>query len=290
MSQKDFVRANGNAARKVLEECSWYCPNAVVAFMTTPINSIVPAMCELWKKRGLPGSKIVGMTTIHSIRASKFVHEKTGRPCANIHVPVIGGNTGRTIVPIFSQDRTARSLDASILDEIRDDMRNAVEQVLNAKEGTAGPTMSLAYAAMRLSRAILSGLAGVPKEETAYVMSNAIRGLDYVSSRVVFGEKGVQAVSDPGKLSEVEEQSLEEMKTILQSEIEIGKQYAREAELGSAQTPGTPCRRNNQGWNNWTPPPRNSTNAPLASAGSESNSPPPPPVLTQTYAAAQAPA
>merc|ERR1719230_1676022 len=69
-----------------------------------PVNSVVPAMCELWKKKGLSPKKIVGITTLDCVRANKFVAEKMGCDPSEVAIPVIGGHAGATIMPVFSQD------------------------------------------------------------------------------------------------------------------------------------------------------------------------------------------
>jgi len=41
--------------------------------IVNPVNSVVPAMCELYKKKGLEPKKIVGVTTLDIVRSNKFV-------------------------------------------------------------------------------------------------------------------------------------------------------------------------------------------------------------------------
>merc|ERR1712196_716601 len=79
--------------------------------IVNPVNSIVPAMAELYKKKGLDPMKIVGVTTLDCVRAAKFVGEITGKNPNFINVPVIGGHAGVTIMPVFSQDKTANTID-----------------------------------------------------------------------------------------------------------------------------------------------------------------------------------
>merc|ERR1712190_210678 len=87
-----------------------HCPNAVVALIVNPVNSVVPAMAELYKAKGLDPKKIVGVTTLDCVRANKFVAEKLGVDPADVEVPVIGGHAGVTIMPVFSQDKHAKNI------------------------------------------------------------------------------------------------------------------------------------------------------------------------------------
>merc|ERR1719164_319356 len=101
-TRDDLFKINANIAKEGVEACAKYCPNAVVALIVNPVNSVVPAMAELYKKKGLDPKKIVGVTTLDCVRANKFVGEMTGVHPNNIEVPVIGGHAGVTIMPVFS--------------------------------------------------------------------------------------------------------------------------------------------------------------------------------------------
>ena len=87
-----------------------------------PLNSILPAMCELYKSKGLDPKKIVGVTSLDVVRANKFVAEAVDCDPAEVEVPVIGGHAGATILPIISKSHSkAKALpgDASIRFESR---------------------------------------------------------------------------------------------------------------------------------------------------------------------------
>merc|ERR1712159_120569 len=83
--RKDLLDINCKIASGTVEACAKHCPNAVLGLIVNPVNSVVPAMCEMWKKAGLDPKKIVGISTLDVVRANKFVQEITGKPC---EVPV----------------------------------------------------------------------------------------------------------------------------------------------------------------------------------------------------------
>jgi malate dehydrogenase len=226
--RKDLMTVNADIAKGTVEACAKYCPNAVVALIVNPVNSIVPAMAELYKKAGLDPKKIVGVTTLDAVRANKFVEEKTGkRP----DVPVIGGHAGKTILPIFSQDEISASLDQKELEDLDERVQVAGTEVVKAKAGKGSATLSMAYAGARLARAVLSGLAGVPVTECAYVISEAVEGLPYFATKVVWGKDGVDKILEVGPLSDHEQKRLDEMKPILKEEIDDGLEYAADREF-----------------------------------------------------------
>merc|ERR1711920_760249 len=75
MTRDDLFGTNADIAKGIVEACAKYCPDAVLGMIVNPVNSVVPAMAELYKKKGLDPMKIVGITTLDVVRANKFVGE-----------------------------------------------------------------------------------------------------------------------------------------------------------------------------------------------------------------------
>jgi len=222
--RKDLLNINAGIAKGTVEACAKYCPNAVLGLIVNPVNSVVPAMCEMWIKKGLNPNKIVGISTLDIVRANKFVQEITGKPA---QIPVIGGHAGKTILPLFSQDAAGATIPADRIPDLDTKVQDAGTEVVKAKNGKGSATLSMAYAGARLGRAVLSGLAGVEVTECAYVKSN-VTDLPYFASKVTFGRDGVKTVHPIGKLSAHEQKRLEEMKPTLKEEIDAGLEYAKE--------------------------------------------------------------
>lgn len=227
--RKDLLVINADIAKGTVEACAKFCPDAVVALIVNPVNSVVPAMTEMWKKAGLNPKKIVGISTLDVVRANKFVQEKTGKPAC---IPVIGGHAGKTILPLFSQDASAMTIDAAEIPALDSRVQDAGTEVVKAKNGKGSATLSMAYSGARLARAVLNGLNGTPVTECAYVESTVVDGIPYFASKVVFGKNGVEQVLPIGELSAHEAKRLEELKPILKGEIDDGLEYAKTREFG----------------------------------------------------------
>jgi malate dehydrogenase len=237
MTRDDLFKVNADIAKGLVEACAAYCPNAILALIVNPVNSIVPAMGELYKKKGLDVKKIVGVTTLDCVRANKFVGEITGKNPNFINVPVVGGHAGTTILPLFSQAKAASEIDKDKIPDLDKHVQDAGTDVVNAKGGKGSATLSMAYAGARLGRSILAGLAGRRRTECAYVASTLYDDLPYFTSKVVFGAEGVQKVLPLGELNEHETKRLEEVKTQLKGEIETGVNYASANNLADAPSP-----------------------------------------------------
>merc|ERR1711957_851976 len=109
MTRADLLGVNAGVAKNIVEACAKHCPAAILGLIVNPVNSVVPAMCELYKKAGLDPRKLCGVTSLDIVRANKFVLEATGAPMESIDVPVVGGHAGTTILPLFSQVPAAKS-------------------------------------------------------------------------------------------------------------------------------------------------------------------------------------
>jgi len=233
MTRDDLFKVNADIAKGLVEACAKYCPNAILCMIVNPVNSVVPAMAELYKKKGLDPKKIIGVTTLDCVRANKFVANIMDKHPRDVSVPVIGGHAGVTIMPVFSQDPIAARIDASkVIPMTQLDKRtqDAGTEVVNAKGGKGSATLSMAYAGARFASSILSGLAGKPTVECAYLMSD-VTELPYFTSKVRFGRKGVEKVLPVGKLNEYEQKRLDEAKAQLRTEIETGLNYAKVNDL-----------------------------------------------------------
>merc|ERR1712146_221572 len=231
MTRADLLGINSGIAKGIVEACGKHCPNAMLALIVNPVNSVVPAMCELYKKKGLDPKKIVGVTTLDCVRANKFVHEITGDAINDINIPVVCGHAGATILPLFSQDASGRKIPADKLVDLDKRVQDAGTEVVNAKNGKGSATLSMAYAGARFGSAVLRGLAGEDTIECAYVQSNVVDGMSYFSSKVTFGTNGVKTVHPLGPMNDHETKRLEEAKTQLKEEIQAGLDYAATQEL-----------------------------------------------------------
>merc|ERR1712087_683815 len=230
-TRDDLFATNAGIAKGIVEACAKFCPDAVLGMIVNPVNSVVPAMAELYKKKGLDPMKIVGISTLDVVRANKFVGEEIGKNATFINVPVVGGHAGATILPLFSQDKTSKTIPDEKIPDMDKHVQDAGTDVVNAKNGKGSATLSMAYAGARLGKAVLAGLNGTPTTECAYVMSDVMPGLPYYTSKVTFGKSGVEKVHGIGKLNKYEEARLAEACAALKNEIKSGTDFAASNEL-----------------------------------------------------------
>lgn len=86
--------------------------------MTNPVNSTLPVAAETLKKAGVfDPTRLFGVTTLDVVRASTFAAHALGDNVdpKSFKVPVIGGHSGATILPLFSQAVPPINLDDQTL-------------------------------------------------------------------------------------------------------------------------------------------------------------------------------
>lgn len=106
MTRDDLFNVNAKICSGIAEGIAEVAPKAFILVISNPVNSTVPVFAETLKKKGVYDPKrLFGVTTLDVVRASTFVSEAAGTPekASSYKIPVIGGHSGVTIVPLLSQ-------------------------------------------------------------------------------------------------------------------------------------------------------------------------------------------
>lgn len=105
MTRDDLFKINAGIVKGLIEGVAQYCPKAFILVISNPVNSTVPIAAEILKKAGVFDAKrLFGVTTLDVVRAETFVQEYSGeKDPSKATIPVVGGHSGETIVPLFSQ-------------------------------------------------------------------------------------------------------------------------------------------------------------------------------------------
>ena len=79
MTRDDLFKINAGIVQGLCEGISKYCPGAMVAMISNPVNSTVPIAAEVFKRAGTYDPKrLFGVTTLDVVRARTFYAEKKG--------------------------------------------------------------------------------------------------------------------------------------------------------------------------------------------------------------------
>ena len=133
MDRADLFNVNAGIIKTLAEGIVASCPKALVGIITNPVNGTVPIVAEVFKKAGTyDASRVFGITTLDVIRSEAFVAELKGVDVATVKVPVIGGHSGTTILPLLSQVEGVTFTEDEVA-ALTPRIQNAGTEVVNAK-------------------------------------------------------------------------------------------------------------------------------------------------------------
>jgi len=222
MTRDDLFKINAGIVRDLATAIATTAPKAFVLVISNLVNSTIPIVAEVFKKKGVFDPKrIFGVTTLDVVRASTFVSEILGDRSLSpsVSVPVVGGHSGVTIVPLLSQSShpLPSSLTATTIDGLINRIQFGGDEVVKAKDGAGSATLSMAYAgaefAGKVIRAI-KGERGIVAPTFVNLASDKTGGdalkkelgkdLEYFSAPVELGIDGVAKINVLGKIIDAE--------------------------------------------------------------------------------------
>ena len=222
MTRADLFNINGNIIKNLIEKVADVCPNACIGIVSNPVNTLVPLAAEVLRKKGVYDKrKLFGVSTLDVVRAKSFVSELKEKHAETVKVPVIGGHSGPTILPLLSQALSeGRKIDFTQeeIESLTHRIQNAGTEVVEAKAGGGSATLSMAEAGARFAVAVFKALLGEDCVRYAYVESKKDSGYpEFFAHPVRFGLTGVEELLPIGQLSEYEQEKLKALEEVLLS-------------------------------------------------------------------------
>lgn len=151
MDRSDLFNVNAGIVKNLVQQVAKTCPKACIGIITNPVNTTVAIAAEVLKKAGVyDKNKLFGVTTLDIIRSNTFVAELKGKQPGEVEVPVIGGHSGVTILPLLSQVPGVSFTEQEVAD-LTKRIQNAGTEVVEAKAGGGSATLSMGQAAARLA-------------------------------------------------------------------------------------------------------------------------------------------
>jgi len=225
MDRADLFNINAGIIKNLVEQIADICPTACIGIITNPVNTTVAIAAEVLKKAGVYNKqRLFGVTTLDVIRTNTFVAELKGLSPQQINLPVIGGHSGTTILPLLSQAQGLTFSEQEI-NQLTLRIQNAGTEVVEAKSGGGSATLSMAYAAARFGLAILRGLQGEENViECAYIEGDG-QYARFFAQPVLLGQQGIERILPIGPLSAYEQQNLTNMLEQLRHDIQLGEAF-----------------------------------------------------------------
>lgn len=224
MDRSDLFNINAGIVKSLIDAVADTCPSACIGVITNPVNTTVAIAAEALKAKGVYDKrKLFGVTTLDVIRAEAFVAELKGKNPADMHVPVIGGHSGTTILPLLSQVKGVAFSDEEVA-SLTHRIQNAGTEVVEAKAGGGSATLSMGQAAARFCLSLVKAMGGADVIEYTYVETNG-PDADFFAHPVRLGKQGVEEILDYGVLSDFEQQAKEDMLAGLRGDIKMGVDF-----------------------------------------------------------------
>ncbi|KAI9901059.1 hypothetical protein N3K66_002876 [Trichothecium roseum] len=226
MTRDDLFNTNASIVRDLAKAVAESAPKAKVLVIANPVNSTVPICAEVFKASGVYNPKtLFGVTTLDVVRASRFVSQIKGTDPKDESITVVGGHSGVTIVPLFSQSNHP---DLSSNEELVKRVQFGGDEVVKAKDGAGSATLSMAMAGARMAESLLraqQGEKGVV--EPTFVDSPLYKdqGIEFFSSKVELGPEGVSKILPVGKLDSIEEKLISDCLVDLKKNIAKGVEF-----------------------------------------------------------------
>ncbi|XP_030563118.1 uncharacterized protein LOC115764318 [Drosophila novamexicana] len=223
MKREQLFEINANIIIQTVNAIAKNSAHALIAIVTNPINTLVPLAAEVLKRNEVyDPNRLFGVTTLDCVRAERFIGDYLNINPKEVKVPVIGGHSGLTIMPILSQCKPALNANKECLAALVQRIQMAGDEIVLAKEGKGSATLSIAYATHRFADALLKGLKGDKAPiESAYVQSDLTEAC-FFATPLSFGPKGIEQNHGLPELNDVEMLALKSAVRDLKKSIEKG--------------------------------------------------------------------
>ncbi|KAJ8663814.1 malate dehydrogenase, NAD-dependent [Lichtheimia ornata] len=242
MTRDDLFKINAGIVRDLATAAAKYAPKAFMCIISNPVNSTVPIVAEVFKKHNVyDPRRIFGVTTLDIVRASTFVSELIGDEPSKLQVPVVGGHSGVTILPLLSQVTNKLSQDQ--IEKVTHRIQFGGDEVVKAKNGAGSATLSMAFAGARFALAVIdAAFAGKDIVECTYInleadqngakaVKDLVGDVPYFSVPVKLGKNGVERVLPIGSISPYEKQLFTKAASELKGNIAKGTNFVADSKL-----------------------------------------------------------
>lgn len=240
MTRDDLFNINAGIVKGLITVAAEVAPNAFILVISNPVNSTVPIAAEVLRSKGVfKAQRLFGVTTLDVVRAETFVAELSGKPDPQqLTVPVVGGHSGETIVPLISKTTPSVTIAEDKYDALIKRIQFGGDEVVTAKNGGGSATLSMAFAGYRFAEKLLKAIKGEKGlVEPSYVYlpdipgGDAIvkkTGCDFFSVPIELSPNGAEKAIDVlGGITDEEEKLLLACVKELKENIEKGIDFVK---------------------------------------------------------------
>lgn len=228
MERDDLFTKNADVIKCIASVAAKVCPKALIAIITNPVNSCVPIAAEIMKAAGAYDPKrLFGVTTLDVVRSRAFIGQIMMRDPQKIRIPVIGGHSGITILPVISNCKPSFPGDEDDVDKLTKRIQNAGTEIVKAKAGGGSATLSMGYAGAHFVGALLRALDGDKSVVECTYVESKVTEAAFFSTPIKLGQDGVKENLGLPDLNSYEKQLLDCLLPELKKDIQKGIDFAK---------------------------------------------------------------
>lgn len=236
-TREQMIAANAPAVQKLCRAIADENPETFLAIATNPINSMVPFASALLYKYGCYNPfKVLGVTHIDPARARTYIANAMQVNARNLHLPVIGGHSEDTIIPLFSNIvPTQYSVDPYQADMLTRLVRKSGTEVVFQKQGCEAATLALAWSINEFVDLLIDAIRGGEVVVNCYT-ANPHFGTRFFSGPTTVGPYGIIQACHDFTYSDYEAFLLHASVPLINRDVSLGEDYVRFMEFAGKAT------------------------------------------------------
>ncbi|KAG7201659.1 hypothetical protein KM043_004389 [Ampulex compressa] len=217
---------NAAICRDIINVCADMCPRALIAIVSNPVDSLIPFAADVLRKRcAYRPEKLFGVCQIDQMRAQRFYAERIRAGPRRVYVPVVGGHSENTTVPLFSKGRPRTCLSADEISDLVALVREGGKSIVRAKKGLGGATYAMATAALHFVHKLCGAIRDEPHVILSAYVESTVTSCRFFSNELLLGPDGVHKNLGYGNVTDLEREMIDEAAEHLRKHIELGEQF-----------------------------------------------------------------
>lgn len=191
-TREQMISANAPLLQRLCRAMADENPDAFLAIATNPINSMVPFASLILYKYGVYNPlKVLGITQIDIDRTRSYTAKALQVSSQNLFVPVIGGHSEKTVIPLFSYITPAKyDIDLCQADSLTQLVRKSGTEIVYQKQGSESAVLGIAWSINEFCDTLIDAIYGSEVEVTCFV-ANPHFGSRFFAGPSTIGPHGI---------------------------------------------------------------------------------------------------
>lgn len=224
VTKSTMLQINAPHVQKLCKAISENNPDAFLAITTNPINSMLPfASAMLYRYNSYNPFRVFGITHIDTARARSYAGKTLQANPRHLHIPVIGGHSEQTVVPLFSNlTPDFYTLDVDQADLLTRLVKKAGTEVLSLKGGNESAVAAVAWSVNEFAEGLVDAFWGNEVEVHCFT-ANPHFGTRFFGGPTIIGPHGIIRTCCNFQMSDLECGLLSDAVSVINNDIASGE-------------------------------------------------------------------